>query len=79
MILVFLTSGLFIWSLFGSFYTKEVIGQQCGIETVVPCIMYDITRNVDILNKYRLYVALLTGLLLVASFFMLFKFGKQKA
>ncbi len=77
-ILLFATSGLFTWSLFGSFYIKEVIGQQCGAEAVVPCVMYDITRDVNILDQYRVYVVLITGLLLVTSLIMLFKFGKHR-
>jgi hypothetical protein len=72
-------SGLFTWSLFGSFYVKEVIGQKCGPETVIPCIMYDITRDVNILEEYRIHTASLTGLLLVISLIVLFKFSKQEA
>lgn len=77
--LVFVMSGLFTWSLFGSFYIREVTGQKCGPETVIPCNMYDITRDVNILEEYRIYIASLTGLLLIVSLIALFKFGKQKA
>lgn len=59
--------GLFCWSLFGSFNIEEVTGQKCGPWTVVPCIMHDVTRTIDILDKYRFYAVSIAGLLLVLS------------
>ena len=79
--MMLLAFSLFCWTLFGSFHIEEVIGQQCGPEMVVPCIMYDITREVDILATYRPYAASATGLLLIVSvgiFLTQKKHNKQK-
>jgi len=78
-VLAVLIFAILCWSLFGSFYIKEVIGQQCGLEMVVPCIKYDITREVDILDKYRTYAASIAGMLFIVSIVLLLKFGKQDA
>lgn len=69
--------GIFVWSIFGSINVQEVIGKQCGPEAVVPCIMYNVTREIDILEKYRIYAVSATGLLFIISSIILLKFGKQ--
>jgi len=72
---------LFCWTLFGSFHVKEVIGRRCGPEMVVPCIMYDVTREVDILDTYRPYATSATGLVFIISaviFLAHKKHNKQK-
>lgn len=57
-VLIALVTALLLWSLFGSFYIYEVVGQQCGPEAVVPCIMHDVTRQLDILAEHRTYIVL---------------------
>ena len=73
-ILTILTFGLFCWSLFGSYKVIET-GQECGLEMVAPCILYDYTREVDVLEKNRVYIASIAGLLFASSSVALFKFG----
>lgn len=48
-----LTIALVLWSLLGSYQIQEVVGVTCGLEDVVPCIYYDVTREVDLLDRYR--------------------------
>jgi hypothetical protein len=41
--------------LFGHLNIKTGTEQQCGLEQVIPCVLYDVPIKTDVLNKYRTY------------------------
>ncbi len=82
LLLVFLVAlmfTLFLYASFGSFTIREVVGQACGLETVVPCIMHDVTKTIDILQENRLVAMIVTAGLFITSSVLLLRVLFKKA